>query len=155
MLAAQLLEQARSGVAVWAPATETGGIAEAIHADVVVGHLAHERGRERNPIELHLGGAPPRSRAAEPARGSSRQQEALLPRMPFDGCGVRAQLVEQPAAAIVAERAGHADVVELAGIVVKAEQQRTDGWSVEPQPEPRHHALRGLFPLDLHHGSNS
>lgn len=67
-----------------------------------------------------------------------------------DGQGM--QLGQQLTASCRRERGGHPDVMQHAGVVVQAEQQRADPVAACVDPVARHHAVGRPFVLDLDQG---
>ena len=142
---------ARLGTAVRTPAPESGGVAEAVALEMVVGDLAHEDGVERLPAA-----GPCRRSSATAPPACARRASSLFelgPRRPgvpsSDSTAVGGELVDQLAAPGRGERGRDPDVVEDAGVVEEPEQQRPDHAARLVPAEPGHDAVGGAFVLDL------
>ena len=126
-------------------------MAEAIALQVVVLHFAHSLDAQRLPGEV-LARAPatlPAGHAAAPRIGlRPRAPGVLLQR-------VLAQRLELPHELLAhghRERRGHADVLQLAAVIVEAEEQRADRVLTCLVPaEASHDAVGGARVLDLDH----
>src|SRR5437762_6532213 len=147
----ELVVGAGLGIAVGAPALEVGRVAEALALHVLVGDLANKLGAQRLPRHV-LALAP----AAEPAgHRAPRRSDRLRPpgpRVAVEGVlPVGRQLVDQLLAPAHGERAGDADVVEVAVRVVEPEQQRPDDPAALVPAEPGDDAVGRALVLDLDH----
>src|SRR5690606_31079307 len=114
--------------AVRPPTAERCGMAESVALEVVEGHLAHELWTDRLPRQV-LAPVPARcgARQAPALRGRGGfGQRPLAPRMVLHATSVRLEELDELGALCHRERRGHADVLEVAGIIPQAEQQRAD-----------------------------
>jgi len=124
-------------------------VPEAAAVHLVVGHLAHQRGGDGDPVRVHLLRRPAAGRSFEPSGGASGEQEAVLPGMPGQRDDAREQLGRQLALALGAERRGHADVLQLPPRVVEAQEERAHRRTVHERAKAAHHAVGGPLALDL------
>src|ERR1700728_383267 len=98
----QLVEGARLGGPLGAPASECGGVAEPVALAVVVGNLADQGGLEGVKLELGFG---------LPSAGRRSGTRDLPPRVAvFVAEGERCQLADEVLASLGAESRAHPDV---------------------------------------------
>src|SRR5919108_148553 len=117
----ELLVGAGGRLAVRPPAAELGGVAGPPALHVVVGDLDHQLRGQRLPGEV-LVGVPARQRSRDPLGRDLAEPRVGVARLQAVG----RQLVEQLAPPLHREGGRHADVLQLALLVVEAEQQRAD-----------------------------
>ena len=126
-------------------------MAEAIALQVVVLHLADALGPQRLPRQV-LARAPAALRARH-ARRVVGGAGPVAPGMVLQRVlAQRRQFVSQLPAHRHREGRGDADVLQHAGVVVQAQQQRAHGiLAVAVPAKARHHAIGGARVLDLEH----
>src|SRR5581483_12102969 len=112
----QLLEGALLRRLVRAPAQDGCAVAEALAGEMVVADFDHELRFQRTPLRRALG---------RPAAGAARRIAGEAGRG-----DQRFQLVGKRKLLVALDGGGEADMVQQAGVVVEAQQQRADDLSV-------------------------
>src|SRR5262249_6404107 len=145
----ELIVTAVRGGLVGPPAQEGGRVTEAASLQMIVLHLADAFDAKRLPRE-GLAGIPAAPRARH-ALVLVRGARPLLPRVPLERSGAqRRELAGEGAPLRHRERGRDADVLEVAVLVVQAEQQRADdAGALLVRAEAGDHAVRGARVLDL------
>ncbi len=136
-LADKLLARALIGSLVRPPAMQPGAMTEAAIGHLVVDDLDDRLGSDRRPVGRPFGCPPARTArslsgkpGAAGGRGEARQQNRPVGR---------------------GDPGGEADMIELARVVVKPEQQRRDPDAVGGHTIPAHHTVGSAQLLDLRH----
>src|SRR5690606_23426500 len=152
----ELLVRARGGVAVLAPATELRRVPEPVPLHLVVRHLEDALGSQRRERQV-LPRAPARHGARHPL------PRRVLPPGPRVRVRVRRagldderrELRDECRPALLGERRGDADELELPRVVVQPEQERAQQRALRRrrlvQAVPREHDVRLAPVLDLEH----
>src|SRR5579864_298856 len=144
------------GLLVGAPAAELGDMAEAAALHVVVRDLDHQFGTHRLPRQVFA--LTPAALAAGHAAGSFTALGSMLgPGSPgmSSQCvlAIRLEKLGELAAFLHAEAGADADVLQGAGFVEEAEQERADESAIAflVPAKAGHHAVTVTLVLDLEH----
>src|SRR5882672_1792130 len=136
------------------PALEVGGVAEPHALEVLERDLADQAEADRLPGQI-LAAVPPAGRAGQALLGLLiLPLGPVAPRVGLAGAvAQRGELLGELGAPGPGERGCHADVMQDAGVVVQAEQQRADQGALAAlvPAEAADHAVRRALVLDLEH----
>src|SRR5262245_34965932 len=135
----QLLERALRRRLVLAPAHERRAMAEAVAGHMIIADLDHEFGTERLAVGRALGA--PAAGAARRIAGEARRLDQAL------------EHPGQLGALATRQGRGETDMVESAGVVVEAEQQRADLPACPLIAKAADDAVRRSDVLHLEHGA--
>src|SRR3954452_18124577 len=141
-------------LAVRAPTSKSGRVAQSGAVDLVVSDLDDPFGPDGHPVLAHPG-HPPSGRSPQPAERTAAGEEALLPRMALERRGKWRQRPEELVAHRQRKTDNDADVLQPGRLthVVHAEHQgRDERPSVRDRPKASDHAIGSLLVLDLDHG---
>src|SRR5918999_6452409 len=112
----ELVERARTWVAIRSPSAEPRRMAEAVAVEPVVCNLGYALEPDGNPVVRHVRRPSPGG-ALQPPERARLDQEPFGPRMLLERDGERRQLVEERPPRRLGERADDADVADTALVV--------------------------------------